>query len=91
MRKDILKIKNMTEFDNAIEDIPKWIMDCPVYANWIEYKGETFFGMLNYERSLKAKRPMIDLCPCVTKGLNGIVEKTVQYSKKHFRKSHLDS
>lgn len=69
---------------------PEWLLNCPVSANWLEYKGETYFGMINVERSLKARRPMIDLFYCATEGLNYNVLKTVQYSKKHFKKSKLD-
>lgn len=78
------------EFDNALTDVPNWIMDCPVYANWTEYKGETYFGILNFDRSLKARRPMIDLSLCATRAMNGVVIKTVQYSEKHFKKSRLE-
>lgn len=74
-----------------IKDVPKYIMDCPVYYNWCEFKGETYFGILNYERSLKAKRPMIDLAYCATQGMNGTILKTVQYTKRHFAKSKLDT
>jgi hypothetical protein len=69
--------------------IPQFIWNCPVFYDWTEYKGETYFAILNYERSITARRPMIDLCYCATKAMNGIVEKTVQYSKKHFKKSKL--
>ena len=80
-----------TMFDRALAEVPKYIIDCPVFHNWVEYKGEIFFAILNYEQSLKSKRAMIDLCPCVTKGLNGVIEKTVQYNKKKFKRSKLDT
>lgn len=67
-------------------NVPEYICKCPVYFDWTVYKGETYFGMLNYERSIKARRPMIDLAYCATRGLNGTVLKTVAYSKKHFSK-----
>lgn len=75
---------------NEVEDIPQWILNCPVAANWLEYKGETYFGMLNYERSISARRPMIDLSYCATRAFNGIVLQTVAYDKKKFKKSRLD-
>lgn len=69
--------------------IPEWIWNCPIVFDWTEFKGETYFGMLNYERSVKARRPMIDLAYCATAGMNGSVIKTVQYSKKNFKRSRL--
>lgn len=69
--------------------IPSYILNCPVCFDWTVYKGETYFGMLNYERSIAARRPMIDLAYCATMGMNGVILKTVQYSVKHFTKSPL--
>jgi hypothetical protein len=82
---------NETMFDKALAKVPKYILNCPVFHNWVEYKSETYYAILNYEQSLKSKRAMIDLCPCVTKGMNGIVEKTVQYDRNKFKKSKLDN
>lgn len=67
-------------------NVPEWILACPVAAHWVEYKGEVKFAMLNYERSLKAHRPMIDLGYCATELLiNNRVEKTVAYNRKKFK------
>jgi hypothetical protein len=79
----------MTEFDKALANIPKFIIDCPVVFDWVNYKGEDVFGVLNYERSVKAKRPMIDICYCATKAMDNNVMETVQYNKKHFKPSKL--
>lgn len=70
-------------------DVPDYIWNCPVCFDWCVFKGETYFGMINYERSIKARRPMIDLAYCATRGLNNVVLKTVAYSAKNFSKSHL--
>lgn len=75
--------------DELIKDIPIYILNCPVVFGWCRYKGEEMFGMLNYERSIKAHRPMIDLAYCATKGMNGNVLKTVQFTEKHFKPSQL--
>ena len=77
-------------FDVVSSTIPKWIWKCPISANWLEYKGETYFGMLNYERSVAARRPMIDLSYCATRAFNGVVMKTVAYDRNKFNKSKLD-
>jgi len=79
----------MNEIDKPLADVPPWILNCPVIADWCEYKGETYFGMLNYEASLKARKPMIDLSYCATRAFNGIVLLTVQYDKKKFSASPL--
>jgi hypothetical protein len=68
---------------------PNYILQCPVTFDWVEYKGETMFAGINYERSIQAKRPMIDLFYCATKAMNNIVIKTVQYNKKKFKPSSL--
>lgn len=57
---------------------------------WIHYKGEECVACVNYERSLKAKRPMIDISYCMTKALNNIVLQTVAFNPKHFAKSKLN-
>ena len=67
-----------------MEKTPDYIKNCPLSFDWVEYKGETFFGALNYERSLKAKRAMIDLSYCATKAMNEIVLKTVAWDAKKF-------
>lgn len=77
-------------FEEALAEVPKYILDCPISANWIEFKNETYFAMLNYERSVKAKRAMVDLSYCATRAFNGVVIKTVQYSKSNFKESPLD-
>lgn len=65
--------------------IDKKIMDLPNYCfDWCQYKGEVYFALPNYERSVKAKAPMIDLHYCVTKCFNGLVLKTVKYIPELF-------
>jgi hypothetical protein len=84
------EMTNVNEEDLIGAGIPQFIIDCPVVCQWLEFKGETYFGILNYERSIKAHRPMIDLSYCATQAMNAIVIKTVQYSEKHFKKSKLE-
>lgn len=72
-------------FDEALANIPKYIMDCPISAHWVDYNGKRKFAMLNFEESMKKGKAMIDLCYCATAGLiNGRAEKTVPYSKARF-------
>lgn len=77
-------------FDQVLATIPQFILDCPIVYHWVEFKGETYFGVLDYERSIKANRPMIALSYCATRAMNGCVIKTVQYRKKHFKLSRLN-
>ena len=75
-----------TPFDLALENVPDFIMDCPIVAHWVVYNGKTKYAMLNYDESIKIGKAMIDLCYCATAGLiNGRVEKTVPFSKKRFK------
>jgi hypothetical protein len=65
--------------------IPQFIIDCPISAHWVKYRGQVKFAMLNYEESIAKGKAMIDLCYCATAGLiNNRVEKTVPYLKRNF-------
>lgn len=65
--------------------IPRFIIDCPIAAHWVDYRGKRKFAMLNYEESIKRGKAMIDLCYCATAGMiNNRIEKTVPYIKGNF-------
>lgn len=61
----------------------------PIYPCWIEYKGETYVSQLNLKRTEEAGKPMFDLSYCMTKALNQVIMKTVQYDKRKFKISPL--
>lgn len=65
------------------------LMKLPVVSDWIEYKGEIYYMIINYEETERVGRPMVDLSYCATKALNNIVLKTVQWDKSKFKPSHL--
>jgi hypothetical protein len=65
------------------------LLKLPVACDWVEYNGETVFMMVNYERTEKARKPMVDLAYCATEGINGNFEKTVQWDKNKFKPSVL--
>jgi hypothetical protein len=65
------------------------LLKLPIVSDWLEYKGEIYYGIINYEETERVGRPMMDLHYCATKALNNIVLKTVQWDKKKFRPSHL--
>lgn len=76
----------MKEWYETSED-PKWLNENnpAIVFDWVEYKGLIYYAHFNYDRSIKAGRPMIDLSYCATKALHNIVIKTVQWDKKKFK------
>jgi hypothetical protein len=70
-------------------DAEKSLMKLPIAFDWAEYKGETVFICVNYDATLKAKKPMVDIFYCATRALNHMVLKTVQWDKKKFKRSKL--
>lgn len=65
------------------------LLQLPVVFDWVEYKGETVFAGVNYERSKKARKPMFDIYYCATQALNHNVLYTVQWDKNKFKPSKL--
>jgi hypothetical protein len=65
------------------------LMNLPVVWDWYCFKGEDVFVGINYERSKKSNRPMMDIHYCATEALNGIVLKTVRFDRNKFKPSHL--
>ena len=71
-----------TEFERLVANLP-FVFD------WCSYKGEVLVARVNYEATLKARRPMVDLYHCMTTALNEQVLRTVQYDKSKFAACHL--
>ncbi len=69
--------------------ISDMLMRLPFSFDWIEYKGEDVVGQINYEATVKAKKPMIDISYCMTQALNQNILYTVQYDKSKFKPSRL--
>lgn len=65
------------------------LLRLPISCDWVEYKGETVFMMINYHETERVGRPMVDLAYCATRGLNGNIERTVQWDKNKFKPSRL--
>lgn len=65
------------------------LLKLPISCDWVEYDGCTYFAMVNFNRSKKARKPMLDLAYCATEGLHGRFEKTVQWDKRRFKPSPL--
>lgn len=89
------KLSNNTETPNLLKPLlgdcalDKIISKLPIVYDWVNYKGEDVVASINIERTLKAKKPMMDISYCMTKAFNDIHLKTVIFNKKHFKKSKL--
>lgn len=66
-------------------NLEKSIEKLPFIFDWVFYKEEKVVAKLNFEASEKAKKPMFDICYCMTKAMNDIVMKTVQFDKNKFK------
>ncbi len=76
----------MKSFDSYLNDnISKMLLKLPIVMDWCKYKGETCVAQINIEATKKAKRPMMDLSYCLTKAMNQIIIKTVQWDKNKFK------
>lgn len=73
-----------TAIDPMFQDLPYWL-----FMNWVEYKGETYFVMVDVNKSLACHRPIVNLSYCATKAMNGLVLKSVNYKPEDFKKSPL--
>jgi hypothetical protein len=67
----------------------KMVMRLPFCCDWVEYKGETVVAQINYEATIKAKKPMMDISYCMTRALNQNILYTTQYDKSKFKPSRL--
>lgn len=81
------------ELDNEVEQHFKGklsplelkLANCPYVFDWCKYKGKVYFAALNYDKSMQAQHPIIDLHYCATAALNNnLIEKTVRYNPKNF-------
>lgn len=75
--------------ENLDDRFSKMLLRLPIACEWCEYKGETYVAQINYEATVKAKKPMMDLSYCMTKAHNQIILKTVQWDKNKFKPSRL--
>ena len=70
-------------------DAEKILMRLPIAFDWVDYKGETVFMGVNFEATVKARKPMVDIFYCATQALNNNVLETVQWDKNKFKPSKL--
>lgn len=70
-------------------DIYRMVSKLPLVFDWVEFKGDTVFAGFNVERSMTAKKPMMDIFYCATRALNNVVLFTTQWDKSKFKPSKL--
>lgn len=75
--------------DQEVMPLPDWLKDSMPVMRWFEYKGETYFGCVDFEKSRKGM-VMVECGYCATKYLNGLVERRVRFIEKHFKDSKLN-
>jgi len=69
-------------------DIPKYLQDDRLpWMKWVQYKGEECVADVDYQKSMKAHRPIINIHYCMTKALNGVIEETVNFKPEFFKPS----
>ncbi len=72
-----------------MDNIEKMLMRLPIACDWVQYKGETVVAQINWEATVKAKRPMMDISYCMTMAFNQSIMFTCQWDKNKFKPSHL--
>lgn len=71
-------------------ELPEYLKDEGLpWMQWVKYKGQECVASVNYQKSVNARRPIIDIHYCMTKAHNGIVERSVNFNPLHFKKSEL--
>ena len=80
---------NVTDEIKPTNKAEEMLFRLPVCMDWVNYKGQDVVIQWNYEATKKARKPMVDLSYCMTKALNQLVLKTVQWDKSKFSPSKL--
>lgn len=76
------------EVSESFLGLPSYLQNPELpWMEWIRFKDEECVGIVNIERSLKAKHAMIDISYCMTRALNNCVLYTIKFNQKHFQKS----
>lgn len=72
-------------------DIPEFLKDDRLpWLKWVKYKDEECVADVDYQKSLKAHRPIINIHYCMTKAMNNCILKTVNFNPQYFSKSELE-
>jgi hypothetical protein len=68
----------------------KMLLKLPICMGWVTFKEKTVAMQINYEATVKAGKPMVDISYCMTTLLNGLIDQTVQWDKSKFKRSNLE-
>jgi hypothetical protein len=76
--------------DEIDVEIPDYLKDDRIpWMKWVKYKGETCVADIDFMKSIKAHRPIVNIHYCMTEAYNGIILQTVNFVPEHFTKSEL--
>jgi hypothetical protein len=64
--------------------IDKMLMKLPIFDGWVNFKGKLCYAQVNFDATVKAKKPMMDIFYCATQCLNHAVLFTTQWDKNKF-------
>jgi hypothetical protein len=64
--------------------IDKMLMKLPIFDGWVNFKGKLCYAQVNFDATVKAKKPMMDIFYCATQCLNDAVLFTTQWDKNKF-------
>lgn len=85
IKKDVLRILQVIIMDRY----QKMLLRLPIACDWVIYEGEDCVAQINYEATVKAGKPMVDISYCMTRALNQVILKTVQWDRRKFKPSKL--
>jgi hypothetical protein len=67
--------------------VPPFLRDDRIpIMEWVRYKGQVCVADLDYDKSIRAHRPIINIHYCMTKAHNGVIERTVNFNPGDFKK-----
>ena len=64
--------------------IDKMLMKLPIFDGWVNFKGKKFYAQVNFDATVRAKKPMMNIFYCATQCLNHAVFFTTQWDKNKF-------
>jgi len=86
--KDSFQIHFMT--DEIQIDIPSFLQDDRLpWMKWVQYKGVEVVADVDYEKSIRAHRPIINIHYCMTEAFNGCILESVNFKPELFQASRL--
>ncbi len=80
------------EEKDYFEKVSKICKVVPFSADWVKYKGDIVFAQIDYEKSARCGRPIIEIGYCATQVIvNHAIDASHNYSPDTFKWCHLSS